>query len=128
MSSSIEPENIDDRGERLREESVSFHTAVVHLYRGEMQRMTVWRQRLDVTSNWAILLTVGLTTFTLGGPVLGARIPGGTSPRRVTSLKVEATTRTTEVASPPGALTMFTLPPTEPEAGPTRDRLTPEVN
>jgi uncharacterized membrane protein len=31
-----------------------------------MQRMTVWRQRLDVTSNWAILLTVALTTFTLG--------------------------------------------------------------
>lgn len=39
---------------------------MVHLYRGEMNRMTVWRERLDVTSNWAILLTVGLTTFTLG--------------------------------------------------------------
>ncbi len=45
-----------------------FHTAMVHLYRGEMNRMTVWRQRLDVTSNWAILLTMGLTTFTLGSP------------------------------------------------------------
>ena len=43
-----------------------FGTAVAHLYRGEMHRMTVWRQRLDITSNWAILLTVGLTTFTLG--------------------------------------------------------------
>ena len=41
-------------------------TALAHLYRGEMNRMTVWRQRLDITSNWAILLTVGLTTFTLG--------------------------------------------------------------
>lgn len=28
--------------------------------------MTVWRQRLDVTSNWAIILTMGITTFTLG--------------------------------------------------------------
>lgn len=46
--------------------SSGFHTAMVHLYRGEMNRMTVWRERLDVTSNWAILLTVGLTTFTLG--------------------------------------------------------------
>ncbi len=45
-----------------------FHTAMVHLYRGEMHRLTVWRQRLDVTSNWAILLSVGLTTFTLGSP------------------------------------------------------------
>jgi uncharacterized membrane protein len=41
---------------------------MVHLYRGEMHRMTVWRQRLDVTSNWAILLVVALTTFTLGSP------------------------------------------------------------
>lgn len=47
-------------------EPSGFHTAMVHLYRGEMNRMTVWRERLDVTSNWAILLTVGLTTFTLG--------------------------------------------------------------
>lgn len=46
--------------------SAGFHTAMVHLYRGEMNRMTVWRQRLDITGNWAILLTVGLTTFTLG--------------------------------------------------------------
>lgn len=43
-----------------------FATSMVHLYRGEMNRMTVWRQRLDVTSNWAILLSVGLTTFALG--------------------------------------------------------------
>jgi uncharacterized membrane protein len=44
----------------------AFHTAMAHLYRGEMHRMTVWRQRLDVTTNWAILLTGGLATFTLG--------------------------------------------------------------
>ena len=44
----------------------SFHTAMAHLYRGEMHRMTVWRQRLDITSNWGILLTVALATFTLG--------------------------------------------------------------
>lgn len=48
----------------------AFHTAMAHLYRAEMHRMTVWRQRLDVTSNWAILLTMGLTTFTLGSPQL----------------------------------------------------------
>jgi len=44
----------------------AFHTSMAHLYRGEMNRLTVWRKRLDVTSNWAILLTMGLTTFTLG--------------------------------------------------------------
>lgn len=44
----------------------AFHTAMAHLYRGEMHRMTVWRQRLDVTTNWAILLSGGMTTFALG--------------------------------------------------------------
>jgi uncharacterized membrane protein len=43
-----------------------FSTPLVHLYRAEMHRMTVWRQRLDVTSNWAIILTMGITTFALG--------------------------------------------------------------
>jgi uncharacterized membrane protein len=43
-----------------------YHTALAHLYRGELHRMTIWRSRLDTTSNWAILLTTGLTTFTLG--------------------------------------------------------------
>jgi uncharacterized membrane protein len=41
-------------------------TSVTHLYRGEMHRMSVWRQRLDVTSNWAVIIATGLTTFTLG--------------------------------------------------------------
>ncbi|MBI5478512.1 MAG: DUF2270 domain-containing protein [Deltaproteobacteria bacterium] len=44
----------------------AFHTAMAHLYRGEIHRMTVWRSRLDATSHWAMLLTVGMTTFTLG--------------------------------------------------------------
>lgn len=39
---------------------------MVHLYRAEMHRMTAWRQRLDVTSNWAIILTMAITTFALG--------------------------------------------------------------
>ena len=43
-------------------------TAVTHLYRAEMQRMSVWRQRLDVTSNWTVILATALTTFTLGSP------------------------------------------------------------
>jgi uncharacterized membrane protein len=45
---------------------VAFQTGMAHFYRGEMQRMTVWRTRLDTTTHWAIILTTGLTTFTLG--------------------------------------------------------------
>jgi len=46
--------------------STTSTNALAHLYRGEMNRMTVWRQRLDVTSNWAIILATALSTFTLG--------------------------------------------------------------
>jgi uncharacterized membrane protein len=50
------------------EDAPSFHSSMAHLYRAEMNRMTVWRERLDITSNWAIILTTALTTFTLGSP------------------------------------------------------------
>src|SRR6202163_893902 len=31
--------------------------ALSHLYRGELYRSTVWRTRLDTTTNWAVLTT-----------------------------------------------------------------------
>ncbi len=53
-----------------RPDAGAFHTAMAHFYRGEIHRMTIWRTRLDTTTNWAILLTTGLTTFTLGAPAV----------------------------------------------------------
>jgi uncharacterized membrane protein len=47
-----------------RQEYIS---AIVHLYRGELDRATNWRNRLDTTTNWAILTTAGLLTFSYGG-------------------------------------------------------------
>jgi uncharacterized membrane protein len=44
----------------------AFHTAMAHLYRGEMHRLVTWRTRLDTTSHWAIILSTALTTFALG--------------------------------------------------------------
>lgn len=41
-------------------------TAIIHLYRGELGRMTVYRTRLDTTTNWAVGTTAALTTFALG--------------------------------------------------------------
>lgn len=66
MHNPNEPMDRSITDEPLAGEDAGFDMGIVHLYRGEMQRMTVWRQRLDITSNWAILLTVALTTFTLG--------------------------------------------------------------
>ncbi len=34
-----------------------FTTAMVHLFRAEVSRANVWRQRLDATTNWAVITT-----------------------------------------------------------------------
>jgi uncharacterized membrane protein len=39
---------------------------MIHFYRGELGRIMIWRQRLDVTTNWAILGSTALMTFGLG--------------------------------------------------------------
>jgi len=41
-------------------------TALIHLYRGELGRMTVYRGRLDTTTNWAVGTSAALTSFALG--------------------------------------------------------------
>lgn len=43
------------RGYRLR--ASEFTTAMVHFFRAEIHRANVWRQRLDTTTNWAVLTT-----------------------------------------------------------------------
>jgi uncharacterized membrane protein len=43
-------------------------TAMAHFYRGEMNRLTTWRSRMDVTTNWAIIATIGLLSLSLKHP------------------------------------------------------------
>ncbi len=43
------------RGYKLR--ASEFTTAMVHFFRAEVQRANVWRQRLDTTTNWAVITT-----------------------------------------------------------------------
>ena len=40
--------------------------AMSHLYRGELGRIMVWRQRLDITSNWAITTTTTIVSVSFG--------------------------------------------------------------
>ncbi len=42
--------------------------AVAHLYRGEVYRSTVWRTRLDQTTNWAVVTTGLAMSLTYAGP------------------------------------------------------------
>jgi uncharacterized membrane protein len=41
----------------------NFVTAMVHLYRAEITRVNLWRNRLDTTTNWAVVTTAGAITF-----------------------------------------------------------------
>jgi uncharacterized membrane protein len=37
--------------------------AMSHFYRGELARIMIWRQRLDITTNWAITSSTAIITF-----------------------------------------------------------------
>jgi uncharacterized membrane protein len=73
------PLNIDDpkpndpeepvwtyRGYRLK--TSEFVTAMVHLFRAEIQRANVWRQRLDTTTNWAVVATGATLSIAFSQP------------------------------------------------------------
>ncbi|WP_293909924.1 DUF2270 domain-containing protein [Deinococcus sp.] len=40
--------------------------SLVHFYRAEVGKMTAYRQRLDMTTNWSVVTTAGLASFALG--------------------------------------------------------------
>jgi uncharacterized membrane protein len=42
--------------------------AIAHLYRGEVYRSTLWRTRLDQTTNWAVVTTGLALSLTFSGP------------------------------------------------------------
>lgn len=57
-----EPEPVwSYRGYHLK--SSEFTTAMVHFFRAEVQRANVWRQRLDTTTNWAVVTTGAAISF-----------------------------------------------------------------
>lgn len=45
-----------------------FVTAMVHLFRAEIQRANVWRQRLDTTTNWAVVSTGAALSIAFSQP------------------------------------------------------------
>lgn len=46
----------------------NFTTAMVHLYRAEVTRANLWRNRLDTTTNWAVVTVGAALTFTFSSP------------------------------------------------------------
>ncbi|KYH25915.1 hypothetical protein HAPAU_25930 [Halalkalicoccus paucihalophilus] len=61
----IDPADADHReiGQGLLEEDMGPGSAMAHLYRGEIHRMKFWRERLDRTTNWAVVVISAILTW-----------------------------------------------------------------
>ena len=52
-----------DVGHGLLDVEMGPSSALAHLYRGEVHRMKLWRERLDRTTNWAVILMAAILTY-----------------------------------------------------------------
>lgn len=50
-------------GDGLLDEEMGPSSAMAHLYRGEIHRMKFWRERLDRTTNWAVIVIAAILTW-----------------------------------------------------------------
>lgn len=55
-------------GRGLLDEEMGPSSAMAHLYRGEVHRMKLWRERLDRTTNWAVLVMAAILTWAFSSP------------------------------------------------------------
>jgi uncharacterized membrane protein len=65
---SVLEQNIERRAPSLPITSSEKANLIIHYYRGEIGRMTSWRDRIDRTSNWAITMVAGLLSVSLSTP------------------------------------------------------------
>lgn len=61
----FDPEAPDQReiGREMVDQSTGLGSVMAHFYRGEMDRETTWRQRLDQTTNWAVTLLAAILAY-----------------------------------------------------------------
>lgn len=66
----LDPTDAEHReiGRGLLEEEMGPSSSLAHLYRGEIHRMRFWRERLDQTTYWAIVVMSALLTWTFSSP------------------------------------------------------------
>jgi uncharacterized membrane protein len=69
MSSSeandFDPEAPEEReiGREMIDQSTGLGSVMAHLYRGEMDRVTMWRQRMDESTKWAVTVIAAVLTY-----------------------------------------------------------------
>jgi uncharacterized membrane protein len=71
-----EPEQAEI-GREMVDESTGLGSVAAHLYRGEMERMVEWRDRLDTTTNWAVTVMSAIVAYAFSGEVSHAVILAG---------------------------------------------------
>lgn len=61
----FDPEAPDEReiGREMVDQSTGLGSVMAHFYRGEMDRETTWRSRLDQTTTWAVTVIAAILTY-----------------------------------------------------------------
>lgn len=55
-------------GRGLFDEEMGPGSAMAHLYRGEIHRMRFWRERLDRTTHWSVIVIAAILTWAFSNP------------------------------------------------------------
>ncbi|WP_224269048.1 DUF2270 domain-containing protein [Haloprofundus salinisoli] len=55
-------------GREMVDQSTGLGSVMAHFYRGEMDRVTTWRQRLDQTTTWAVTVMAAILTWAFSSP------------------------------------------------------------
>ncbi|CAN7310811.1 DUF2270 domain-containing protein [Neorhizobium sp. LjRoot104] len=61
-------QNVERRAPSLPITSAEKANMIIHYYRGELGRMTSWRDRIDRTTNWSITVVAALLSVSLSTP------------------------------------------------------------
>ncbi len=63
--SEFDPEAPEQReiGREMVDQSTGLGSVAAHLYRGEVERVTAWRDRLDRTSDWAVTVMAAILVY-----------------------------------------------------------------
>lgn len=69
-SDDYDPTATDQReiGREMVDESTGLGSVMAHTYRGEMDRVSTWRQRLDQTTTWAVTVMAAILTWAFSSP------------------------------------------------------------
>ncbi len=63
MGENREPTASDTDFENIPLSRAEYINAIIHFYRGERSRADAWRERLDSTTNWAVVTAGGMLSF-----------------------------------------------------------------